>query len=133
MNSIEQFNQIAVWVFAKLYSEFPNPIILKRDDFQEEVGLESFNLSSFGSTIEFLEREDFLTFSSSVDDGSHFAFVVLTMKGLRILDSVPSSLNENKTLGEQSQSIVKAGFKEAGREVVKTFVSELVKAAVFLP
>lgn len=129
MNNIEQFNQIVVWSLAKLYAEFPNPIILQKKDFDAEMNLDGINPNTFGSTVEFLEREGFITIGSTVDGGTVFFFVVLTMKGLNILDSIPLSVKNEQNIGQQTQSLVKTGFKEAGKEVLITVVSEIISAA----
>jgi hypothetical protein len=87
--------------------------------------------SNFRDTIAFLKNEGFLEIGLSTGNPNQFDRVDLTMKGLKVLNSVPDILKENESLGDKSKNIVKSGFKEAGKEVVKTVVSEIIKAATF--
>ena len=65
--------------------------------------------------------------SKALQGNAHFFFVVLTEKGLSVLNAVPTSLVMNESLGKQMVGIVKSGTKKVSLEAVKALVSELIK------
>ena len=52
---------------------------------------------------------------------------MLTEKGLSVLNTVPTRLVMNESLGKQMVGIVKSGTKKVGLEAIKALVSELIK------
>lgn len=124
MNNLEQFNQITIWILGKLYESFPNPIDFEEVDFEQQ---------TFQNTIDFLHKEGFIRVG--VEAGAFggkrdFHSVVLSMKGLSVLDCIPLSLKEKQTLGQKVQSITKTGVKEVSKEVLKTLVTEIFKSSI---
>jgi hypothetical protein len=85
---------------------------------------------NFDGTVMFLAAEGFLTFDHDSDEGKFFVGVVLTLKGLRILHSVPDILKEQPTLGQRMVNMLKGGAKEASKEGVKAVVKELLSTSI---
>lgn len=125
MENIERFNRNTVQILGILYDSFPVPIELDSSKFDDPL--------SFQSTVEFLQTSGYLAVgkvAQAFQGNAHFFFVVLTEKGLSVLNAVPSSLVMNESLGKQMVGIVKSGTKKVSLEAIKALVSELIKLGV---
>jgi hypothetical protein len=133
--NIDLFNRFALAVFAKLHDSFPVAVDLDFESIMLSVtpddwGYEgTFNaLASAGEAVNFLESEGFLTVGFKGVDGRGVSQVRLTMKGLAILDAVPTSLEKKESLITSIKAMVKKGLKEAASEQV----GDLAKQAIAL-
>lgn len=109
MKNIEQFNFVAAMLLATLYAQFPKRIQLNTVELtnaQKGVGEWEWSVSRsyqnvFADTLQFLLDEGFVRASGQGAQGTVFAQTVLTMKGLAVLNSVPESVSDKKSFGEQ--------------------------------
>ncbi len=83
----------------------------------------------FYYTVEFLSKENLLTFGGGDDEGHQIDLAVLTGKGLSILDSVPELLQEKPEVTPFSQKITSA-LKTGSKETLKMVMSQLIQAVV---
>ena len=100
--NIDEFNQIAALVFAQLYREFPVVVDIDRAAIAKVLGVSQGNWGDhmlpsgrsfndvLSSTIAWLAVEDY-TLAAGPHPSSR---VVLTTKGLKAMNAVPSPLTE---------------------------------------
>jgi hypothetical protein len=105
--NIDDFNKIAALVFAQLYREFPVPVDINRAVIARTLGAPEKDWGSFmlpsgrsldvmlSPTIGWLRADEY-TMAPGADPSKS---VILTTKGLRALNSVPSPLRE--TIGTE--------------------------------
>src|SRR3990172_684900 len=111
MSNMEDFNRGVALILAKLYKAFPQKSVIYVNQLDPNAGDET--VKNFSATIEFLAAEGFIRCGSSAGGGKAFANVVLTTKGLSILNSVPDSIKEKISLGNKIIDALKSGSKEA--------------------
>ena len=134
MSNKDEFNRIAAAVLEKLDESFPVPIRLESKDYVDEENTEARWL--FFHTVEFLSKENLLTFASNTDEGHQIDLVVLTGKGLSLLNSVPELLQEKPEpvpFRQKITSALKTGSKETLRIVMNQLIQALVKGQWQLP
>ncbi len=124
MNKIEVFNKGAALILAKLYEEFPTPTIL--DVTQLDTGVTEQEASVYADTITFLREEKFIRSGNSVNHGKMTPNVVLTSKGLAVLNSTPEVLQSKAPLGERVKDVAKSGSKEAISAVIQAVIGATV-------
>lgn len=124
-DNIERFDEITADVFAKLYSSFPEPCLLKAADFavtpmllDERLGYEvrSKDAEFFFSCIRWLETAGYLNTRGANEH--YIADAVLTSKGLEVLRAVPVNVKGKASIGEQLSNVAVSGGKELGRSLV---------------
>ena len=124
MKNIEQFNIVVGFLLAKFYSRFPcksnvnsrvyvEELKALQPDFDWQIGRSG--LSVVSDTIDFLISEGILSVSDS--SSANYLNVCLTLKGMNVLNQVPSSIQSKKTLGEQLADAAK------NTESIKTIAS----------
>ena len=131
--NIEAFNRSVALILARLYESFPAPLTLSTPDIDPDAGPEALEVHDH--TIAFLEREGFLVRSGGDDSGTvHFA-VVLSMRGLGVLNAVPESLSGSASVGERLVQIAKGGglftLKTATQQVLAAQLPALLKVLGF--
>jgi hypothetical protein len=106
--NIDEFNKIAAMVFAQLYKEFPVPIDINREVIAKAMDVPEKDWGNFtlpsgrsfavilNTTIGWLKAAEYTMTS---DPANPSKSVILTTKGLRALNSVPSPLRE--TIGTE--------------------------------
>ena len=109
------FNNCVAKVLNSLYENFPVGTDFELEDFSEFNSEEKSDI--FFSTVRFLEKEEYIRISHQVYGG--FMAVVLTAKGLSLLNLTPDSLDPKNTF----QSRIKSGLKNGS----EAFVSETIK------
>jgi hypothetical protein len=122
MSNKDEFNRIAAVVLGMLDEAFPVAIVLKAEeiiDIEDNKAVDIFLYSMI-----FLQRQDIISFTDRTIDGSRFAEVMLTGKGLALLNSVPDVIKEKTTLRQRIGNALKSGSKE----VLKTSINQLVQA-----
>ena len=128
MSNMDDFDKVTAAVLANLYQSFPQKIKISVEDVFDNP--DQNTIMNFDGTVMFLAAEGFLKFDHDSDEGKFFVGVVLTLKGLRILHSVPDILKEQPTLGQRMVNILKGGAKEASKEGLKAVVKEALSAAI---
>ncbi|MFG0584717.1 hypothetical protein ACF8C1_15905 [Pseudomonas sp. zjy_9] len=132
--NIERFNEMAGKVLGHLYLNFPAPTSFDAETIGLPMGRKVHFLDSsgqaativdtgsvtveeefFGHTVRWLRDSGYLTFSGNYI--SAFASVVLTSKGLEVLNAVPESIKGGPSLGEQLSDATKSGAAELLRSV----------------
>jgi hypothetical protein len=100
--NIDEFNKIAALVFAQLYREFPVPVDINREVVAQALGVPEKGWGDFmlpsgrsfatmlNTTIAWLKADEYTMAPGSDPSKS----VVLTTKGLRVMNAVPSPLKE---------------------------------------
>lgn len=95
LENIENFNKITAALFALLYEHFPKPIM----SFSSSDLCATMDMSGCEdickASIEFLESEGFLTYTSKTPSGA-FGKIRLTLKGLSTLQKIPKALEEKQ-------------------------------------
>lgn len=123
MNNIDEFNKAVVMILTRLYEAFPHQILMDFSSEDEEADVKK--LSFYISTVEFLESEGFIRYKSQ-RLGGIFEGMCLTIKGLRLLNSVPDTLNEKKTLFLYLKEVFKEGSKTAMRAAIDMLFKEAI-------
>lgn len=123
MSNMDDFNEAVAVILAKLYETFPRGTLLVVRDLAKDASDD--RLGNFGGTISFLQKEGFISYESRLRD-EQFNGVVLTSKGLAILNSTPESLKESKSLGSKLVAVLKEGSKEA----IKALVQQVIRGAL---
>ncbi len=124
--NVEIFNFLTARILVSLYEAFPHQVLLNVDQFLHPVDEEAFSLMD--GTMEFLQREGFITFTDSAGGGQLFLGVQLTMRGFAILNATPHSLQEGKaTVAATMKSALAKNSGVMVTEAIKTIVSEYFK------
>jgi hypothetical protein len=129
-SNIELFNELVVWILGEAYATFPGPCNLQYAD--APIADPPMDLRhAFANTVDFLEREGFIINRTHTLGGAS-AHVLLTGRGLLILNSVPESVAGTGTLGERARSVAKAGIaavaKDAAKQATQLAVNALMDA-----
>ncbi len=117
MTNRNDFNWCAVLVFDLLYKGFPKEIDVVIDDFVDP--FDEKMTDNYLATIRFLQREGLIRYQEL--HYSTFKGVVLSAKGLKILDTIL----EEKTIAQQMSD----ALAEANQKAIETLVLEVVKLA----
>jgi hypothetical protein len=126
MSNMDEFNRISALVLAKLYDAFPQGIKISVEEVNETNGEPDKNtIMNFHYTVSFLASENFLKYEGASDEGLFFGEVILTLKGLKVLRSVPDVLEEKQSLGQKVTSLVKGGTKEISKEALKAIINQI--------
>ena len=100
--NIDDFNKIAALIFTQLYREFPVPVDINREVIAKAMGVPEKDWGNFmlpsgrsfaamlNATIGWLKANKY-TMAPGADPSKS---VILTTKGLRAMNSVPSPLRE---------------------------------------
>jgi len=142
-SNIDVFNENVGKIFADLYNSFPVPKEIHPRDFVGiGIAVESestFEFSSqekpksseilFFSTVQWLIREGYISATELLPTQVYFRTVVLTQKGLMVLNAVPDSLANKQSLGDRLVSSAKSGaidlLKSAAKEALSIGIKSL--------
>ena len=114
-NNMDDFNKCVAVVFDLLYKEFPIETEIIVDNLAKNVNEEISKI--YFATIRFLEQERFIHCKKAVYGG--FVGVVLTAKGLSVLNITPDSIKKKETIANRISNALKTGSKEAVRVVIQ--------------
>lgn len=103
--NIESFNRGVLLILAALYEAFPNPITLDFGALAPDATHEEH--VTHGNTLEFLQREGFVSYRGFADTGTLYFGVVLTAKALTLLNSTPKSLRARVPVGSMLVRLAK--------------------------
>ena len=128
ISNIDDFNQIVAALLEKLYNTFPVGIQLNAENPNDRAAA-----TKFVETVIWLEKEGFVRFDrrfcpESAPNHTVFFGLVLTAKGLAILNSVPEVLQE-KDKSTIHQKLSK-GLKSGSKEAIKIVVNQIISTAV---
>lgn len=128
--NIKAFNFLTLFIFTKIYEEFPRKIDFNGRRIIIEAAFdygaksdEASYMALFSDTINWLEAEGFITVQAKTF-GSDYIGVTLTLRGLTVLGYLPSSLDSEgkSTIIESAREIVASGFKSASTDAVGSVV-----------
>ena len=126
--NMELFNRGAALILAKLYDEFPNSIHLNIRELDDSMTEEEGKV--YGSTLFFLRDEEFIRCGKSLNSGQMTSNVVLSSKGLEVLNSIPESISGNISLGEKVKDVAISGTKETLATVIQAVIGAAVSAGI---
>jgi hypothetical protein len=124
MSNKDEFDRIAAMVLQRLDEKFPVALRLDATGIIDESDEEAVKV--FYYTVLFLEKEGLLTYEDASDIGTRFVEVMLTGKGLAVLNAVPDVIKEKTTFRQK----IKTGLKSGSKEILKTAMNQLVQAVV---
>ena len=137
-NNIESFNIAVAEIFGRCYQSFPVPTnisiidigdaIKKPEDNDIDLRSEEYKIAK--ASLNWLSEAGYIWHGTATNMEVHS--VVLSPKGLEVMNAVPSELKSSKTLGEQLSMGVKAIGREAATTAVKaslTYGAKLVLGA----
>lgn len=132
--NIETFNIVVAHIFDLLYEEFPELASIGQDHFTSILDSEGnvlgrdSNWLQIHSAIVWLEHEGFIRAKGYTSSGCHGA--VLTLKGFNALQSVPSSVAGEGSLGDRIKTALAAGSKSAVSKLVDQLLETGMKLAI---
>jgi len=121
---MELFNKGAALILSKSYDEFPIPIYLNIAQLDENMTDEEGEI--YSATLKFLHDEGFVRCGKSLNRGLMTSNVILSSKGLDILNSTPDSLKEKVSLGDKVKDVASNGTKETISAVIQAVVGSIV-------
>ncbi len=122
IDNMDAFNEYASRIFDFLYDEFPKASEVHLSRFLEDP--EDRNRRDvFIGTMRFLKREGFLTYERMTAGTNGYAMVVLTAKGLAVLDAVPESIQGNQSFIKRIRTALRAGTGEAAKATIQGLIS----------
>lgn len=119
LKNIDFFNLYVGRIFAKLLSEFPLEINLSSQDIEPECDMYSKQEQMVKSTIKWLKNAGYITYDINPNLGG-FLNVILTAKGLELLNSTPESVENKKTIAKE----LKRYYDLSRDEMVKELASK---------
>ena len=132
LSNVELFNVFSLALFNKLYESFPTPVdidysAIAADLLPDEVDADDADriLKVAYHAVQWLEEEDFIRIGDQTMDGG-FHQVVLTGRGLAVLDSVPDGQEGSGSVASQLGDLV----EEAGKDLAKEEVKKAIKNAM---
>lgn len=132
--NMDFFNTFTLAMFKVLLENFPSPadinatkiaLDLLPEKLSDEDGLRLFTAAD--NSVLWLQKEGFITVGyTSLDSGSEFSDVLLTSRGLALLNSVPEVLGSKETVGTQIGDLLADAGKDMAKEEVKTGIRALM-------
>lgn len=129
MSNIDKFDILVGKVLAKLYAQFPVKSNIYINDFGYKINLEIDEMSGlkssddeifFNATIEWLIENGII--QANRTSSGLFINAILTFKGLKLLKSVPKSVDD-KTLGDYLKIYAQNSTNEGIKSVVNKIIS----------
>ena len=128
-DNIQLFDQLVAKILNELYCEFPNKIFLDAcgffenenksycDDNGNYINTLGRDADFFNSTVSWLYDTGYL--NRSPDQSKY----TLSIQGLQLLKSIPSSVDDNKSLGDSLKSCIKKGMYDAAAKLISDALS----------
>lgn len=121
--NMELFDAFTLALFKQLYESFPTPIDIDAskiafdlipEDVGKEDGMRLFKVAD--DSVLWLQKEGLIEAGyTSMDSASEFSDVLLTSRGLAVLQSVPDDAQPGQSLASQIGDV----FEEAGKDLAK--------------
>lgn len=132
-SNIARFDEYTGKIFAALYQRFPEPLLLQTHEYVESptefsdfLGCDTASKESefFCHTVVWLEKAGYI--ETEEVDGRYLYVqgVVLTAKGLEVLNIQPDSLEQRVSLGSR----ITRATREEGVEMLRGLVREALSA-----
>lgn len=119
--NMKDFNEWVAKILKHLYSVFPVEDDFDASDMTGEKEMEKNEL--FNGTMQFLKNEEFIRFNDLGTFGSYgYMNIVLTAKGLSVLNYSPDSLEKKEPLIDKLKGALKSGSSTAITAVVQGIV-----------
>lgn len=153
LSRMEHFERGCALILARLYQSFPLETNIRVQDLESDVGGEVERIHA--ATMEFLSIEEYLRYGTARGPrarglvyNTDFHKVILTAKGLAVLDAIPSVLQrhepeskpvaadvptkqpDQRSRGKRLIEALKTGATDAARTVVREVISESLKKAM---
>ncbi|WP_146144330.1 hypothetical protein [Photobacterium sp. GB-1] len=133
MNNIDAFNIAVAEILGECYREFPLRVRLSKLDIGETIkiamgddpdGVHNLSEKEYEIAEEAMNwlMEAGYIWSREPDNRISMEGVTLSPKGLEILNAVPETLQEKKTLGD----LISGGVKTIGKDVATTSVKTVL-------
>jgi len=106
--NMKLFNELSATILDSVFEKFPVAIEFSIEDFPALNTIE--NSDVFYDTFKFLSNENYINFQHQIYGG--FIDVMLTAKGLSVLNAVPDSLKEKETFSLFLKNALKNGSEE---------------------
>ncbi len=119
--NIREFNLFTAELFSLLYDNFPNPVVVAPEEFDERADREAIKV--YVNTMLFLKEEGFIRYAKVTPDNV-FIDVVLTAKGLALLNLIPEGITEGKSLIQSLKEVLQEGSKVALKTLIDTLLKE---------
>ena len=124
MENIELFNLAAAEIFGKCYKLFPLPISISIIEIGDsikklqgaDIDLRDKEFEIASASLSWLSEAGYIWHKNA--SNVEFYGVILTPKGLEVMNAIPSELKLKMSLGEQLQN----GIKEIGKDTAITAV-----------
>ncbi|MGK5079627.1 hypothetical protein [Janthinobacterium sp. HLX7-2] len=142
LSNIDAFDELTGRIFAKLYENFPKPILLDARRFLDGGEAAVYDARSFTGakltpqaeafvyTAAWLVQEGYIAVRPHSKTNTGFSGAALSEKGLAALKAVPDSLATRATLGERLVQSVKAGTMETLKSIASEVLSVCVKTVI---
>jgi hypothetical protein len=118
--NIEDFNRGVALVLGRLYTAFPVPTSIRADELDETA--DRVSRLAYEATIRFLRDEGLIRIQAETLD-DRFIGVVLSAKGLALLQAVPDALQEKKPWADWLRDTLRDG----SRVGLKTLIEILLR------
>ena len=114
----DDFNQCVALVFYLLYQKFPQETNITIDEF---IAAADENMTdNYFATIRFLQREKFIYYQSF--NYNTFTGVTLTIKGLKLLDTL-STLDEETTIAQE----ISVALQQNSKKSIGAIIQKVIK------
>jgi len=124
--NIEDFNRGVALVLGRLYAAFPVPTTLRMDDLDEAA--DRVSRLAYAATIRFLRDERVIRIQAETLD-DRFVGVVLSAKGLALLQAVPEALQEKKPWADWLRDTLRDGSRGGLKTLIEILLRQVGGAA----
>ena len=121
-SNIDVFNEMTIKLFERLYKEFPKAINISMKELANNT-TDRDEQKIYEDGLLFLAREKFIKIRLVSYTSNTFEGVVLTSKGLSVLNSSPEALKTKSTIGQSLSEIAKSGAKDAYSSLVGIIIN----------
>lgn len=127
LSNIDFFNAFSLKLFDQLYRGFPSPIDIRGSDIAStlipnDASDEDISrlYAAASDAISWLADERFIRFNMAASDfsGDYYG-VVLSKKGLAVLNSSPEALSRDETIGSQIADLLRDSAKDVAKDEAK--------------
>ncbi|MBE5527449.1 hypothetical protein A9J41_00770 [Laribacter hongkongensis] len=132
-SNIERFDEITAQLFSTLYQSFPAPVFLAAGNFVSPATqyskVRGYDVASdeaefWAACVIWLQEAGYIRYESHESLTASFWEVVLSPKGLEVLNSIPDSLSGKDTIGDQLVDAARTGATDLLKEGVKTALAK---------
>jgi hypothetical protein len=118
-NNRNDFNQCTALIFELLYQEFPRETDVVVEDLVES--LDDEMADNYFATILFLQREGLIRYQNLYF--STFNRMILTAKGLKVMDTIPDMIKPEQTMAQQ----ISHALSEDNEQLIHRVIRDAIK------